>query len=112
MLLVPHGETKHSTAAVYESFDARDGARGFDARATAFREALLSIEGARDLATLPPNDLASSRFTEALREAGAFRADVSGAGPTVYGLFGRDHDARRAADLLDGEGSTFLTRPI
>lgn len=112
VLLVPHGETKQSTAAVYELFDARDGARGFDRRATDFREALLSIKSAHDLASLPANDLGSSRFAAALRDAGAFRADVSGAGPTVYGLFGRNDDAQRAADVLDGEGSTFLTRPI
>ena len=41
----------------------------------------------RDLAALPANDLASSPLAHELRAAGAFRADVSGAGPMVYGLF-------------------------
>jgi len=69
-----------------------------------------------DLAALPPNDLAalspndlpgpppgdlpaplrnglpSPAVVAALRRLGAFRADVSGAGPTVYGLF--HHRAR------------------
>jgi 4-diphosphocytidyl-2-C-methyl-D-erythritol kinase len=112
VLLVPRAETKQATAAVYESFDARQGARGFDRRVTEFRDALATIATARDLATLPPSDLAVSRFAAALRDAGAFRADVSGAGPTVYGLFERHNDARRAADLYEDIGSTFLTRPV
>jgi 4-diphosphocytidyl-2-C-methyl-D-erythritol kinase len=112
VLLVPHEKTKQSTASVYASFDALDGARGFDARATEFREALSAMETARDLGILPPNDLAFSPFTAALRDAGAFRADVSGAGPAVYGLFERADDARRAADALEGDGVTFVTRPI
>ena len=64
----------------------------------------------RDLAALPPNDLASSPLAGELLRLGAFRADVSGAGPTVYGLFHhRRHAeaARRAlrsagADVVDG----------
>jgi 4-diphosphocytidyl-2-C-methyl-D-erythritol kinase len=112
VLFVPDGETKQSTAAVYESFDARDGARGFDSRAKAFRKALSSIAAARDLALLPGNDLASSPFAAGLHDAGAFRADVSGAGPAVYGLFERAGDARRAADMLDGRGTVFITRPV
>ena len=112
VLLVPRAETKQSTASVYASFEGRDGARGFDVRATNFHEALSSIQSARDLALLPSNDLAFSRCTTAMQDAGALRADVSGAGPTVYGLFERDDDARRAADALADHGSTFVTRPI
>ena len=41
---------------------------------------------------LPPNDLASSPLADELLALGAFRADVSGAGPAVYGLF---HDRGR-----------------
>ena len=48
----------------------------------------------RDLAALPPNDLATSPLAGRLCSAGAFRADVSGAGPCVYGLFA---DAARAS---------------
>ena len=113
VLLVPHDETKESTGAVYESFDARDGARGFEDRVAELREALTSVETSPDLAALPLNDLASSpRLAAAIRDVGAFRADVSGAGPTVYGLFGRRDDALRAADALASHGATFVTRPI
>jgi 4-diphosphocytidyl-2-C-methyl-D-erythritol kinase len=94
LLFLPAAATKGSTAAVYAAFDARNGAEGFDARASRLREALASVRRPRDLAALPANDLASSPFAERLLELGAFRADVSGAGPTVYGLF---HD-RAAAD--------------
>jgi 4-diphosphocytidyl-2-C-methyl-D-erythritol kinase len=112
VLLVPREETKRSTASVYESFDARDGAQGFDRRAGDFRSSLSSVATTRDLATLPANDLASSRFEGRWREAGAFRADVTGAGPAVYGMFERADEARRASAALEGDGDTVVTRPI
>ena len=95
LLFLPAAATKSSTADVYASFDARGGAGGFEARAAELREKLAAVRRPRDLAELPPNDLASSPFSERLRELGAFRADVSGAGPTVYGLF---HDRDAAGD--------------
>ena len=55
--------------------------------------ALAAVRRTRDLTALPPNDLANSPFAAELRQLGAFRADVTGAGPTVYGLF---HHRRRA----------------
>ena len=112
VLLVPDGQVKSSTGGVYDSFDLRAGAEGFDRRAHGLRAALASVATARDLAALPPNDLDSSPLSTGLLAAGAFRADVSGAGPTVYGLFEREADARRAADTLAGAGSTFVTHPI
>ena len=83
----------------------RDAQRPSDA-------ALASIATASDLATLPPNDLASSPIAYELQAAGAFRADVSGAGPTVYGLFERVDDAHRAAKTLAAAGDTHVTRPV
>ncbi|MGH3126666.1 MAG: hypothetical protein ACRDPX_01980, partial [Gaiellaceae bacterium] len=112
MLLVPDDGAKRSTGAVYDSFDMRSGAEGFDRRVQDFRAALASVGNARDLAAFPPNDLASSSLTAELQVAGAFRADVSGAGPTVYGLFEHAAEARRAADVLAGHGTTFVARPI
>ena len=47
VLVVPHSETKPSTAAVYEAFDVRRGANGFEERATAFHRALESISDSR-----------------------------------------------------------------
>ena len=112
VLVVPHGESKRSTAAVYEAFDARRGDDGFDGRAAVLRRALASVVTATDLAGLPSNDLASSPLAEQLMSAGAFRADVTGAGPTVYGLFERPDDARAAAEALNGVGRTIVSRPV
>jgi len=107
LLLLPADETKESTADVYAAFDRRHGERGFDQRRGALRAAL----AARDPAALPPNDLASSPLTPQLKELGAFRADVSGAGPAVYGLFRQEVDARRAAASLESLGSTWICAP-
>jgi 4-diphosphocytidyl-2-C-methyl-D-erythritol kinase len=112
VLLVPLATTKRSTGAVYDAFDARRGADGFDAREEAFRAAVSSVAITSDLAALPANDLASSPLTAELRESGAFRADVSGAGPTVYGLFEDAGAAAAAAQVLAKAGRTFVTRPL
>ena len=63
-------------------------------------------------AALPPNDLASSPLSERLRDAGAFRADVSGAGPCVYGLFDDREQAEAAAEALRSEGQTWVVSPV
>jgi 4-diphosphocytidyl-2-C-methyl-D-erythritol kinase len=112
VLVVPHAETKLSTAPAYEAFDERCGANGFPERAAEFHRALQSIADARDLARLPANDLASSAISRELAAAGAFRADVSGAGPVVYGLFDQADDAAEAASGLAHAGRTILTRPL
>ena len=112
VLVVPHDEVKTSTAAVYAAFDQRDGAAGFGARAARLRDAMTGVAGPRDLAALPPNDLASSPVARELESAGAFRADVSGAGPTVYGLFEDEPLAASAASKLAALGETFVTRPL
>ena len=111
VLVLPFDATKASTAAIYEAFDARGGADGFEARRDAFLSALEDIRGVTDLAALPGNDLASSPVAEQLVALGAFRADVSGAGPTVYGLFEDEPHAERAARALDARGQTWLVRP-
>ena len=66
---------------------------------------------ARDLAALPANDLASSPVAAELLDQGAFRADVTGAGPAVYGLFVHERAARAAARALRREGRTWVTVP-
>jgi 4-diphosphocytidyl-2-C-methyl-D-erythritol kinase len=107
LLLLPDGEQKPSTAEIYARFDGEDG---FDER----RRRLISVAQAgraADLAALPPNDLASSPHSARLRELGAFRADVSGAGPIVYGLFRERGVAEAAAEALDGLGETWVTAP-
>lgn len=112
VLVLPRDVTKSSTAAVYEAFDARGGAAGFERRAASVRDELVTIETVRGLAALPPNDLASSPVAQRLRTLGAVRADVSGAGPTVYGIFEHADDARRAGESLADLGRTIVTRPV
>jgi 4-diphosphocytidyl-2-C-methyl-D-erythritol kinase len=111
LVLLPASEAKRSTADVYAAFDARNGAAGFDERAAALRAAIANVRRPRDLAALPPNDLASSPIAERLRERGAFRADVSGAGPAVYGLFHDRAAARVALRGLKREGRGFVAVP-
>lgn len=111
LVLVPGGIAKRSTGDVYAAFDSRGGEAGFDERAAALRSALRAVRRPRDLAALPPNDLASSALADELTCAGAFRADVSGAGPALYGLFHSVDDAARAQRSLRGLGRTFVTVP-
>ena len=112
LLALPKGDLKSSTAAVYREFDERDGSAGFRERAAQLRRSLEAVSTADDLAGLPPNDLVSSPIAAELLDAGAFRADVSGAGPTVYGLFERRIDATEAQRSLEPTGWTALVRPI
>lgn len=111
LLVLPRGARKPSTAEIYAAFDQREGDRGYGDRAAALRAALAAVRRPRDLASLPPNDLASSPLAAELQAHGAFRADVSGAGPTVYGLFNRTADAKRAARALGHLGRTWMTVP-
>lgn len=111
-LVVPSLQSKESTGAVYRAFDARNGATGFVERRAALLEALERAERPRHLARLPRSDLASSPLAGQLEELGAFRADVTGAGPTVYGLFEQVADAERAAAVMSRAGKTWLARPI
>jgi 4-diphosphocytidyl-2-C-methyl-D-erythritol kinase len=111
VLVLPAGEHKTSTADVYAAFDARNGAKGYRNRRAALRRALKEIGRARDLAALPRNDLASSPLAHELRGLGAFRADVSGTGPGVYGLFTRRDAAVAARQKLAVAGRTWLTVP-
>jgi 4-diphosphocytidyl-2-C-methyl-D-erythritol kinase len=111
VLVLPHDAQKPSTASVYAAFDERRGAEGWDARRTALLDALERVKRPRDLAALPANDLASSPLAEELIALGAFRADVSGAGPTVYGLFHHEARAKAAKRALRRAGQTWLTAP-
>jgi 4-diphosphocytidyl-2-C-methyl-D-erythritol kinase len=100
LLALPNGVSKSSTADVYDAFDARGGQVGFDERQALLLEALEDVDAPHDLAALPPNDLASSPLAGELRRLGAFRADVTGAGPVVYGLFPDRAAAERAQAAL------------
>ena len=112
VLVVSRGSSKESTAAVYRRFDERGSPEGFDARREALFDVLASSDRPADLAQLPPNDLASSPLAAELENLGAFRADVTGAGPAVYGLFERQEDAQRAARAVERAGRAWLCRPV
>ena len=112
VLVVPHGATKDSSGDVYAEFDARAGAADFEARVATLLHALAAVTTPLDLGALPPNDLSSSALTRDLVAMGAFRADVSGAGPTVYGLFTEQAEAEAAARRLAALGRTFVARPV
>ncbi len=111
LLAFPTGAVKASTGAVYRAFDERDGPAGFQGRAEALRDAIRSIVTVADLDRLPPNDLCSSPLTVRLRTLGAVRADVTGAGPVVYGLFREREAAAAAAAALGGLATTWVTEP-
>ncbi len=112
VVVLPRGQSKQSTADVYARFDERRGAIGFDDRRETMLAAVQRVATARDLAALLGNDLAASSVTAELVRRGAFRADVSGAGPAVYGLFDDQSAAERAAAELGTQGATWLTRTV
>lgn len=112
VLALEHGTAKESTASVYARFDSRDGATGFAERRAALLTGLERIDDdPLALEALPANDLASSPLAAELAALGAFRADVSGAGPVVYGLFAEEATAIAAASRLAGRARTWVTRP-
>jgi 4-diphosphocytidyl-2-C-methyl-D-erythritol kinase len=111
VVLLPRSAAKSSTGDVYAAFDARKGAVGWAERRQTLVDGLAQVERPRDLAALPPNDLAGSPLTEELRAAGAFRADVSGAGPALYGLFHQRRDADRAKRAVRRLGRAWVAAP-
>ena len=111
LLVLPNCAAKRSTADVYAAFEARHGATGFETRRRELLDTLQHVRRQRDLARLPPNDLASSPVADELRALGAFRADVTGAGPAVYGLFLHGAQARSARTAISACGRTWITAP-
>ena len=116
VVALPSELAKGSTGEVYARFDALGGGPGFRERRAELVGALAGIRRSADLAALPPNDLAeaagASLLATRLREAGAFRADVSGAGPAVYGLFETRREARAAARGLGRRERVWVTAPV
>jgi 4-diphosphocytidyl-2-C-methyl-D-erythritol kinase len=111
VIVLPRGSSKPSTGDVYAAFDCGRSSQGFAKRRTELQRALAAVERPRDLAHLPANDLATSPLAAELRELGAFRADVSGAGPAVYGLFTRRRDAESARAAFTRRAKSWLTVP-
>jgi 4-diphosphocytidyl-2-C-methyl-D-erythritol kinase len=111
VLVLPDDVRKESTATVYAAFDGRRGALGFEERRATFTAALAATARAEDFAALPANDLAASPLADRLRSAGAVRADVSGAGPCVYGVFIDALQAGAAGRELESFGRTWVVAP-
>jgi 4-diphosphocytidyl-2-C-methyl-D-erythritol kinase len=111
LLLFPRDAKKEATADVYAAFDRRQGERGYEERRGALLDAVGQVRRPRDLGALPPNDLVSSPLADELLSLGAFRADVTGAGPVVYALFLHGDQARAAERVISTKGRTWLTAP-
>jgi 4-diphosphocytidyl-2-C-methyl-D-erythritol kinase len=116
LLALQRRGTKISTAEIYRRFDELGGASGFEERRVALLDALELVRRPRDFASFPGNDLAQAAGRPALLDElvdrGAFRADVSGAGPAVYGLFHHRADAARAARGLRRSARVWLVAPV
>ena len=116
VLALPSEVEKRSTSQVYARFDELGGGPGFDQRKARLLAGLSDVRRPAALAALPPNDLAEASGAGALvgdlLAAGAFRADVSGAGPAVYGLFSVRATARSAARELGNRTRTWVLAPV
>jgi 4-diphosphocytidyl-2-C-methyl-D-erythritol kinase len=116
LVALPLRAAKPSTGEVYARFDALGGGPGFEERRARLLDALAACRRPRDFAAFPPNDLAEAAggrgLADRLLEAGAFRADVSGAGPAVYGLFHHRPRADAAAGEIASEARAWVTVPV
>jgi 4-diphosphocytidyl-2-C-methyl-D-erythritol kinase len=116
VIALPQGVSKASTGEVYARYDELGGGPGFEARQDELRRVLGEVRRAQDLAVLPANDLAEAsgagELVPELLSAGAFRADVSGAGAAVYGLFLSRADARSAARGLGRRARVWVAAPV
>jgi 4-diphosphocytidyl-2-C-methyl-D-erythritol kinase len=116
LIALPRGARKKATADVYRRFDELGKGAGFADRRAALLGALDSCRRPRDFAAFPLNDLAEAAgtapFAADLRRLGAFRADVSGAGPAVYGLFQRREQAVAAARRLRLRARVWVAAPV
>jgi 4-diphosphocytidyl-2-C-methyl-D-erythritol kinase len=115
-LALPRSVRKESNAGVYTRFDEADGGGSFEEKRAALLDALDAVRRPRDFAAFPANDLATaaggSPLVAELLEHGAFRADVSGAGPAVYGLFHHRADGERALRRLRRRARVWLVAPV
>jgi 4-diphosphocytidyl-2-C-methyl-D-erythritol kinase len=116
LIALARDAVKPSTGEVYARFDELGGGDGFDERREAVHAVLTSCRRPRDLALLPGNDLyeaaGGSPLPALLRATGAFRADLSGAGPAAYGLFTHRRQAETARRRLPPGTRHWIVAPV
>jgi 4-diphosphocytidyl-2-C-methyl-D-erythritol kinase len=116
LVALPLRAAKPSTGEIYGRYDDLGGWPGFEDRRAALLDAVAACRRPRDFAAFPPNDLAEAAggraLADELLEAGAFRADVSGAGPAVYGLFHHRPPAVAAARRIAARARSWITVPV
>ena len=110
LLLLPEGVAKLSTGAVYDEFDRRGGAEGFEARRAELLDPSPRSDGPRPRRPPPkrPRGLAARSRTGTPRRLPRGRQR---AGPAVYGLFENEGAAQAAAAALEGLGATRVCAP-
>ncbi|MGN0363817.1 MAG: 4-(cytidine 5'-diphospho)-2-C-methyl-D-erythritol kinase [Bilifractor sp.] len=82
-------------------------------RAGDLKGAVLRMENVLELVTVPEHP-ATAALLQIIRESGAAGARMSGSGPSVFGIFFKEEDARRAYSELEKcplAKDIFLTRP-
>jgi 4-diphosphocytidyl-2-C-methyl-D-erythritol kinase len=98
------------TGAVYEASDSLDASANVDASSAAMTLAL-GAGDVKEVASLLHNDLERAAFTlrpelaekkDAMMDAGALGAVLSGSGPTVCGVASDESHARAIADAVEG----------
>ena len=116
LVALPRGARKRATADVYKRFDELGGEQGFEERKQTLAEALAACRRPRHFTEFPANDLAEAAggtsLAADLLALGAFRADVSGAGPAVYALFHRLGPAKEAAGRVRRAARTWIAAPV
>ena len=104
VLLTPHELMKESTRRSTRASTSAAAPRLRRAPCADLERSLAAVRLPRDLAALPPNDLVASPLADELRDHGAFRADVTGAGSTVFALFHHRRSAEAARRAVASRG--------
>ena len=58
-----------------------------------------------------PEETGAASLREKMLSLGAVGARMSGSGPSVFGIFRTDAEAKRAADALENEARVFVCAP-
>ena len=112
VLVLPNGAAKESTAAVYAAFDERGGGAGWEERRARLDTALAEVRRPRDLAALPPNDLASLDARRRLAPPRRLPRRRQRRRSAVYGLFHHRPQAEAARRALAAPARPCSTVPV